>query len=192
MNHILAFVVALHKKGLKFSVFQTARAAINNFVQISGGAAFRSHYLIKRFMQGIHIIKPSLPRYNTIWDVQVVLSYMEKMKHLTLLELSSKLCMLFLLITAQRCQTLHLTEMDDLIFHENSLEIRTNHILKQTRPGYHLKDIVLDRYHNSNLCIIESLKEYLERTQGLRTDKNYFSVHKNPIRESVRLLCQDG
>ena len=37
-------------------------------------------------MQGIHIIKPSLPRYDTIWNVQVVLSYMEKMKHLILLE----------------------------------------------------------------------------------------------------------
>ncbi|MCG8113599.1 MAG: tyrosine-type recombinase/integrase [Candidatus Thiodiazotropha taylori] len=176
----MAFLVGLHKRGLKYSAFQTARAAINNFVQICGGTDFSSHYLIKRFMQGIHNIKPSLPRYDTIWDVQVVLSHMEKMKNLTLLELSSKLCMLFLLVTAQRCQTLHLIEMDDLHFRENSLEIKTNHVLKQTRPGYHLHDIVLDRYHNNNLCIIETLNEYLQRTQGLRTDKKLLVSTQKP------------
>ena len=99
--------------------------------------------------------------------------------------------MLFLLITAQPCQTLHLNEKDDLIFHENSLEIKTNHILKQTRTGYHLKDIVLDRYHNSNLCIIESLKEYLKRTQGLRTDKKLL-ISTQKLHQGIRLLCQDG
>ena len=64
-------------------------------------------------MQSIHNIKLRLPRYVTIWDAQVVLSHIEKMRNLTLLELSSKLCLLFLLITAQRCQTHHLIEMDD-------------------------------------------------------------------------------
>lgn len=120
-------------------------------------------------MQGIYNLKPSLPKYDSIWDVQIVLSYLEKMEDLTLLELSAKLCMLFLLITAQRCQTLHLIETDDLEFHENSCIVRTNHLLKQSKPGHHLENIVLQAYHNSKLCVVKTLEEYLKRTVGFRT-----------------------
>ena len=75
MNSVLAFLVALHKKGLKYSAFQTARSAINNFIQIYGNTDFSSHFLIKKFMQGIYNLKPSLPKYDSIWDVQGVLTY---------------------------------------------------------------------------------------------------------------------
>ena len=119
VNHILAFLTSLHKKGLKYSAFQTARSALNNFIQICGGTDFSSHFLIKKFMQGIFNLKPSLPKYDTVCDVQVVFKYIETLTNLTLLELSGKLCMLFLLITAQRCQTLHLIEIDDVEFKSN-------------------------------------------------------------------------
>ena len=93
------------------------------------------------------------------------------MADLTLLELSAKLSMLFLLVTAQRSQTLHLIETKDIEFQDNFkvCVIRTNHVLKQTRPGYHLQDIVLHSYNNEKLCVVETLREYLRRTEGLRT-----------------------
>ena len=80
VNHILAFLTSLHKKGLKYSAFQTARLALNNFIQICGGTDFSSHFLIKKFMQGIFNLKPSLPKYDTVWDVQVVFKYIETQK----------------------------------------------------------------------------------------------------------------
>ena len=67
-------------------------------------------------MQGIFNLKPSQPKYDTVWDAQVVFEYIETLTNLTLLELSGKLCMSFLLITAQCCQTLHLIEMNDIEF----------------------------------------------------------------------------
>lgn len=33
--------------------------------------------IVKRFMKGIFNIKPSLPKYNNVWDVSVVLDYLE-------------------------------------------------------------------------------------------------------------------
>ena len=68
------------------------------------------------------------------WDVQVVLTYyIEKMTDLTLLELSAKLSMLFLLVTAQHCQTLHLIELGDIELQEEMCIIRTSHVLKLDR-----------------------------------------------------------
>lgn len=119
-------------------------------------------------MKGIFNQKPSLPRYNSIWDVNIVLAYLEKLNNLTLLGLSEKLCMLFLLITAQRCQTLHLVEIEDIEFYETSCVIRTNHLLKQSKPGHHLADIVLNSYQKSALCIVKTLQEYIKRTSVFR------------------------
>lgn len=127
-------------------------------------------------MQGIFNLKPSLPKYDTVWDVQTVFKYIEKLTDLTLLELSAKLCMLFLLITAQRCQTLHLIEMEDIEFKQDCCIVKTTHVLKQTRPGYHLKDIVLHAYHNPKLCIVKTMQEYLARTEGFRATGNKLLV----------------
>ena len=63
---------------------------------------------------------------------------------------------------------LHLIETKDIEFQDNFkvCVIRTNHVLKQTRPGYHLQDIVLHSYNNEKLCVVETLREYLRRTEG--------------------------
>ena len=190
VNDILAYLGSIHQKGLKFSAFQTARAAINNFVRICGGSDFSSHFLIKKFMQGIFNMKPSLPKYDSVWDVQLVLRYIEKQDKLTLLELSAKLCMLFLLVTAQRCQTLHLIEIENIEMKDNIYVIKTRHKLKQTRPGYHLKDIILQPYDKPKLCIVKTLKEYLIRTEGFRIDEKKLLIstqtpHKGVSKETV-------
>lgn len=153
-------------------------------------------------MRGIFNLKPSLPKFNTVWDVQVVLMYLEKQANLTLLDLSAKLCMLFLLGTAQRSQTLYLIELNDIEMHENSCIIRTRHMLKQSRPGYHLDDIMLQPYHNPKLCILNSLQEYLKRTSGLRvpdskllisTQKPHNGVSKQTVSRWVkRVMAKAG
>jgi hypothetical protein len=114
VNQILAFFVVLYRKGRKFSVFQTARAAINNLTALCGGNNFSDNQLMKRFLSGIFTLRPNLPKYNEIWDTNIVLSHLGKMEDTTLIQLSCKLCMLFLLLTAQRCQTLHLIEINDI------------------------------------------------------------------------------
>ena len=54
--------------------------------------------------------------------------------------------------------------------------LKTTHILKQTRSGYHLKDIILHAYHNSKLCVVKTMQEYLARTEGFRTKGNKLLV----------------
>ena len=75
-----------------------------------------------------------------------MLSYIENMTDLTLLDLSAKFYMLFLLVTAQRCQTLQLVESDDIVFQGDCCVIKTNHVLKQSSRGFHLEDIKLKPY----------------------------------------------
>lgn len=143
VENILEFFTSLFNQGLRYSVFQTARAAINNLTNICGNVDFSDNPLLKRFMMGVFASLPSLPRYTSVWDTNLVLSYLTKLKNTTLLQLSCKFCTLFLLLTAQRCQTLHLIKLDDIEFSEDKVVIHTNHLLKQSKPGHHLNDISL-------------------------------------------------
>ncbi len=124
-------------------------------------------------MMGVFTTRPSLPRYKFIWDANVVLEYIADMDTITLLQLSMKLCTLFLFLSAQRCQTLHLIELSDISFQSNSVTIRPTHLLKQTKPGHHLDNIVLEKYaNNSKQCIVSAFQQYISRTNPLRDSEN--------------------
>ena len=68
---------------------------------------------IKRFMKGVFRVRPSLPRYNYTWDVNMVLDYLKLYypdEVLPLSRLTLNLTRLLALFTVQRAQTLHVLE----------------------------------------------------------------------------------
>jgi ribulose 1,5-bisphosphate synthetase/thiazole synthase len=66
-----------------------------------------------------------------------------------LVHLSCKLCMLFLLVTAQRCQTLHVIKISDIILKDDGVIINISSLIKQSRKDFHLQPIVLRLYPNN-------------------------------------------
>ena len=54
--------------------------------------------------------------------------------------------MLLLLLTGQRGQSIHLLNVEDVIFHEDSLELQFSVVLKHTRPGVHQDNIRFQSY----------------------------------------------
>ena len=135
-------------------------------------------------------MKPSLPRYKTTWDVNKVLHYLKDMDTGTLLALSCKLCMLYLLVSAQRCQTLHVMKLSDMKFLDNKIVINISSVLKQTRPGFHLDPIILNSYTaDQNLCIVNTIKNYLQRTRCIRDSETLListvKPHKHVSKQTV-------
>lgn len=152
-------------------------------------------------MKGVFVERPALPRYTTTWSVEDVLKYMSKTPAKTLLQLSCKLSVLFLLLSAQRCQTLHLIEITDIKFTNEKVFIAPNHILKQTRPGKHLDIIEFKAYtKDRQLCIVNTLSLYIDRTRNLRnsdkllisTIKPHGPVSKQTVSRWVKILLQEA
>lgn len=138
-------------------------------MRLVGEVDIHENELVSRFMKGVFNTKPPLPKYKTTWDVTIVLQYLENMNVQTLMGLSCKLCMLFLLVTAQRCQTLHVVKLSDIHRNGKDIVINVSQLLKQTRRGYHIEPIVLRAYEiNKKLCIVTLIEEYIERTKYLR------------------------
>jgi hypothetical protein len=194
----------LFQLGLSYSAIGTARAAVNAFTSLCGKTDFSSDALLRKFMKGIFHNRPNLPKHPVVWDVQVVLDYLGEEEDDSLLFLSGKLCLLFLLLSAQRCQTLHLIKLKDIIINSKQITILTNHILKQSRPTFHLEPITLVNYpKNEKLCIVKTFEKYLSRTEVLRYSEDQSllistqSPHKGVSKDTIarwvkRILTNAG
>lgn len=191
----------LYEKGLQYRSLCVARSGLSSFLRICGNFNINDSEELTRFMKGTFNERPALPKYKVTWDVQVVLDYLKTLENMTLLQLSCKVCMLFLILSAQRCQTLHLIEVKDIVLSTEAVLIQPNHMLKQSRPGYHLEPIRIKAYKdNAHICIVGTLKEYLKRTENLRTGhrllistiKPFTAVSKSTVTRWVKKIMKDA
>ena len=166
------FLATLFNSGLGYSAINTARSALSSVLLLPNNTTFGSHPLVTRFLKGVFELKPSLPRYTTIWDVGTVLRYLSTLgpaNELDLRALTLKTTMLLCLLTGQRCQTL--TELDIKLMQilPEKIVFTVGEKLKTTRPGKHLQPIELASYNqDKTLCIVSHLQTYLTCTKPLR------------------------
>ena len=72
------------------------------------------------------------------------------------------------LVTAQRGQTLHLLDINLMSTYDSSIVFAFTKPLKQSNPRTQVEPLVLKAYvHDESLCVISTLKEYLQRTETL-------------------------
>lgn len=126
-------------------------------------------------MKGIFQEKPPRPKYTEIWDVSIVLEYLQSrspVDTLSLKELTLKLVVLILLLSGQRGQTVHMLNIDRMFFFflNNCYTFQLVGHLKQSRPGVNNPLVKL------TLCVVSTLKEYLTRTQNLRGSERQLFV----------------
>ncbi|KAJ8966373.1 hypothetical protein NQ314_003558 [Rhamnusium bicolor] len=101
---MLSVLYALNKK-VSFGTFNTYRSAL---ALITGCEIERSPN-IRRYLKDIFRLRPPTRKYQSTWDPQVVLTYLEPKypnENLSLLELSKKTITLLALASGQRLQTL--------------------------------------------------------------------------------------
>ena len=155
-----------------YSALNTARSALSSILPTKDGMTVGKQPLIQRLMKGIFRSRPSLPRYTVTYDVQIVLSYLESLPDcvsISLSDLTLRLSTLMCLLSGQRQQTLSLIDVHFISVQDLECTIYINGITKVTRPGFHVKPLVLKAYPaNKKLCIVTNLRKYLELTFKLR------------------------
>ena len=89
--------------------------------------------------------------------------------------------MLMSLLSGQRIQTLHLVDIRNIEFRGDTVIVRVTELVKQTRPGYHLPEITFPSYNDKTLCVVTTLRVYLEVTRKLRKNQTkLFISHVKP------------
>ena len=103
--------------------------------------------------------KPTTPKYTVVWDVAKVLKHLDSFgppSDVDLKMLTLRLNMILLLLSGQRCQTIHCLELKGINMNELHCKIMVPSLLKQSRPGYHLKPLQFEPYENKNLCVLSN------------------------------------
>ena len=116
------FLVSLFRPRLGYSAVNTDRSALSSIIILSDGSKFAEPPLVSRCSKEIYELRPALPKYSSIWDVNILLNFLETSdfaSELSLKDLSLKLTMLLCLTTAHHGQTIcsfgvnYVQEFDD-------------------------------------------------------------------------------
>lgn len=187
LRQVHSFLFSLFKKGLTYSAVNTAHSALSAYLKMRLDMAVGAHWMTSKLLTGVRRKRPPLSRYQATWDVNVVLELLSSwvpVKKLSLKLLTFKLCMLMLLTSCQRVQTLSTLKVSDIFWDSGvgAVTFRLTDMLKHTKRGtlgmIHFTEFVKDR----SLCVITVLKEYLSRTKPLRKLKPYLFVsHRKPF-----------
>lgn len=170
VNNVLDFLTVLFHSGLGYSSMNLARSALSSFITLNGDT-IGNNCLIRRFLKGVFQKRPALPKYAFTWDVSVVLSYLRTLvpvHSLSLEKLTWKLVMLLALLTGQRGQTLYALDIRNIVLENEQAVLRVGDLLKTTKPNNHLGELVLKAYPEKSLCVVLTLKSYMDRTRLLR------------------------
>ena len=98
---VLKFFTALYEKGCQYSSITLGCSALASVATLRGYATLSDHPLIKHFIKEVFHLRPPKPKYSSIWDADILLSYWKKIEdnsQLNLLELSKKVTTLLALL----------------------------------------------------------------------------------------------
>ena len=175
---IVNFLTELYESGLGYSALNTARSALASFVNVPGITCdtLGQNLMLKRFFRGVFHLKPSFPRYRQIWNVDPVLDYLKTLdpvKKLSLKFLTMKLVMLLDLVSGQRLQTLYLLKTTNIRKEGDDIVFILDELVKQSAAGKQQPCVRVKPFDNEpKLCVLSTLKEYLNRTVEYRTSAN--------------------
>ena len=172
IENAIEFLTDIFKAGSGYSAINTARSALSSIIVLPNGATFGEHPLVRRFLKGVFELKPSLPKYNEIWDVSLVLEYLRQLpglENISLKDHTKKLATLLCLLTGQRCQTIHKFDIKHIQFFQDRYFVNVREKLKHTRPGRHQDPFEFIPFtQDTRLCVVQCMKSYINRTKELR------------------------
>ena len=191
------FLAHLHKEGYQSRSLNAYRSAISSVHDTVDGVEVGKHPVISRLLKGAYHARPPLPRYNSIWDVQVVLQYIDQMgasSSLSLKLLTFKLVMLFSLTRPSRSADLAALQLDRRRYKPEGVVFLPTVLAKQSSQGRALREFFFPSFPPStNLCPVETLRQYEAATATLHADScKLFVAIKKPHKPVASCMLVKG
>lgn len=165
---IVRFLSQEFNRGLKHGTVNSFRSALSLIL----GPQVSENYNVRRFLKGTYNMKPNIPKYDSTWDPQIVLTHFSNQsrnENLELKELSKKLVTLLAVITAHRMQTFSLIEIDNIEMQTKGIIIKIPEKIKTSGLNKIQPTLVVPYFlDNCKVCAASTLVEYINRTREIR------------------------
>ena len=177
-------MVTQYNRGLTYSSLNTARYALSTVILLPNRNTFGNHLLVTRLMKGVFDSRPTLQRYNSIWNVTTVLDFIKTLgpnEELSLKNATLKCVTLVALLSGQRCQTIHALRISGMKETNRQIRFDIYTLLKTSKPEKHQEPLTFKPYtHDSQLCVVKCFQQYVKQTSELRNgaDRLWLSYQK--------------
>ena len=169
ITNAIDFLITQCKRGLTYSSLNTARCALSTVILLPNGNTFGNHPLVTRLMKGVFESRPTLPRYNSIWNLSTVLDFIKTLgpnEELSLINVTLKCVTLVALLSGQRCQTIHALRISGMKETNGQIRFDISTLLKTSKPGKHQEPLTFKPYtYDSQLCVVKCLQQYINKQQ---------------------------
>ena len=183
------FLRMLSDSGSSYSAVNSARCALSAILNKIDGQTFGENTIVCRLLKGVYERNPPKPRYAEFWDVNKVFRLFKSWgsnSKLSLKFLSFKLAVLLLLVTSQRGQTIVNLNIDNMTLSHLAI-FRMKKLLKHNRVGDPLDTVTLKPFDQcKHLCVVRTLKAYLNKTQFVRSYSALLLSYVRPFRPISR------
>ena len=163
------FLVTPYKRGLACSSLNTARCALSTVILLPNGNTFGNHPLVTRLMKGVFESRPTLPRYNSIWNLSTVLDFIKTLgpnEELRLINVTLKCVTLVALLSGQRCQTIHALRISGMKETNGQIRFDISTLMKTSKAGERQEPLTFKPYkYDSQLCVVKCLQQYINKQQ---------------------------
>ncbi|KAM4696264.1 integrase/recombinase xerD homolog [Rhinophrynus dorsalis] len=161
------FLSTLYDSGKAYRTINTYRSAISAGHVPSGGIPVGQSVVVCRLMRGIRFSRPPQSRYQSLWDVNDVLRFLENWPPnnlLSLKQLSAKLTMLLCLVSFKRVSDVKALDILSRSFTSQGVQFRVS---RRTKTSIQTVSYPSFPTH-PQLCVVRCLQEYELRTAILR------------------------
>ena len=188
VTNVVSFLTGLFEQNYSNSTINNAKSTIAALNM--GGQSDKYTHLINKFMKGVFNKRPALPRYNTSWDPEQVLNLFrnwEGNRNLSFTDLTLKTVSLLTLLSGRRGQTIKSIKINNIFFDENEMKINLDGLQKTSKRGFNEPGIVIERYEDKKLCLVDTVQAYLRRTEQIRGgEEQLFISHTWPFKKVSR------
>ena len=180
ITDILDFLSHLFESGLEYRTINNHRSAISAFHDPIEGIHTGKHKLVCTLMTGIANERPPQPRYNNIWDVQIVLNFIKTLpdyNNLSLRQLTLKTMGLLALAQINRGSEIKFLDTRFMRIVNQSYVFSFNQHTKTSRKNKKLApDMIFNSFteeegiqpYKRQLCPFTAIQYYLQATKALR------------------------
>lgn len=177
---ILNFFTFMYNHGCQYGSLNSCRAALSLIL----GSIVTNDVMLSRFLKGVFRLRPPLPKYETIWDSNCVLNFLEKWHphdDLLLEKLTRKCITLLALVTTHRVQTLSKINIKNIEIFPSQITIKIPDLIKTSRIGNKQPVLLLPFFNEKPaICPAKTLISYLNKTASLRKSDMLFISYKKP------------
>ena len=155
--------------GLQYTTIAAAKSVLSGMLHIPGVTSISSHPLITRLLKGIFHVRPPEPRYEFIWDTELVLNFLKTLNPsvITLKLLTLKTVTFLTLLSGQRVSMIHRFQLSQMQRTPNIVIFNIQGLLKHSRQTKRDLPITFHAFPHVALCPVATLDSYINARDNL-------------------------